>query len=71
MAETTTKAAKEEEAPKVERTRLISGAHEIFGVSSHVVAGALHDYGHGDTDLTVEEAKAIVDKYLKRKVKEA
>jgi hypothetical protein len=63
------KAKAEPEAEKVDRDRLIAAAHKFFGVGPHVVAGALADYGHGDSDLTVEEAQAAIDKFLKRKAK--
>lgn len=62
--------AVEPEVEKVERTRLISDSHQYFGVGPHVVAGALHDYGHGDSPLDVESAREAIDKFLKRKVKE-
>lgn len=63
------KAKAEPEPEKVDRDRLIASSHQFFGVPSHVVAGALADYGHGDGDLTVEDAQAAIDKFLKRKVK--
>ena len=65
------KQVKEEPVEKIERSRLIAHSHEFFGVGPHIVAGALHDLGKGDADLSVEDAAAAIDKFRKRKVKES
>lgn len=59
-----------EEAPKVERERLIANAPELFGVEPYVAVGAFSHYGHGDSDLTVEVAQKAVADFLKSPVKE-
>lgn len=52
---------------KVERDRLVAESQQFFGVSSHVVAGALHDLD-GDGPVAPSKAKGAIDKFLKRPV---
>lgn len=68
--ETTTKADKEPAEEKVDRARLVREAYQFFGVSPHVVAGALHDLGGGDGDLQPSKVESAIGKFLKRDVKE-
>lgn len=68
---TATKAEPEvEEAPKVERERLIANASDFFGVEPYVAAGALSEYDHRKADLTIDEGQKAIDSFLKRPVKE-
>lgn len=73
MAEkaTTTETGKKDEKPaedKVERARLIAESQQFFGVSPHVVAGALSDLGGGDGPVAPSRAQKAVDAFLKRPV---
>lgn len=62
---------KEPAEEKVERARLVNQSYEFFGVGPHVVAGALHGLDRRATAFTPSEAQAEIEKFLKRKVKEA
>lgn len=54
---------KKAEAPTYTVERLVTDSEGFLGVASHVAVGAL--YGH-TKDLTVEQAKAKVEAWLKR-----
>lgn len=56
--------------PKFERERLVTEAQAVLGYPSHVVAGAMADH-RGEGALTVPDAKAAVERFLKRGVKSA
>jgi len=53
------------EAPKYSTQELMANAGALFGCRPEVLAGALH--GLGKAELTVEQAKARIDKFLKRR----
>lgn len=48
--------------------RLVTEAQDFLGVEPHVVAGALH--GQRKSELTVDECRALVEKWLSTPVKE-
>lgn len=70
---TETKAAKSEpkapadSAGKYSVERLIQDSDPLVGYPSHVVAGALYD---AKGDMTVDQAKSAVEKFLNSEVKE-
>jgi hypothetical protein len=47
---------------------LAAHATALFAVQSEVMTGAL--YGSGKQELTVDEAKALIDQFMNRKVNE-
>lgn len=56
------------EAPLYPVEELAVHAAALFSVQSEVMAGAL--YGSGKQEMTVDEAKALVDQFMNRKVNE-
>jgi hypothetical protein len=58
--------AKKAEAPTYHVDRLIPESWDRFGVESHVAAGAFSTLSK--KNLTVDEGKAAIDKWLKRPV---
>lgn len=54
---------------KFERDQLIADSGTLLGTPSHIVTGALADKA-GDKPVTLKEAEAAVDRFLKREVKE-
>ena len=55
------------QTPRYSREELLANAEALFSVKPEVLAGALH--GNERKELTIEEAKQLVDQFLKRKVK--
>lgn len=73
---TSTETPKKEQAQapaeeKVERARLIAESNAFFKCGPHVVAGALSGLDRRVHSFAPSEIKAEIDKFLKRKVKEA
>jgi hypothetical protein len=63
--------AKEPAEEKVERERLIAESHQFFGFGPHVVAGALYGLDDRATAFKPSDVEEAIEKFLKRKVKEA
>lgn len=59
-------AAAEEEAPKIDRDRLIAEADDFLGHPPHVVAGALANERR--KSFTLDETKDLIRDFLKRPV---
>ncbi|MEQ4486405.1 hypothetical protein [Cohnella silvisoli] len=55
-----------DDSPRLQRDELMAHAQVLFGIQPEVVAGALHESDQGE--WTVDQARSLVDKFLKRKV---
>jgi len=57
------------ETPKYPIGELIAQSKAIFGVNREVIIGAVHGIDVTGNEFTVDEVKAHIEVFLKRKVK--
>lgn len=60
------KATPVQAVPKYPKEELVRNARALFNVQPEVLQGAL--YSFDSTEMTVQEAKQLLDQFLKRKV---
>lgn len=60
------KEIKEEAEQTYPQKELVTNAQAIFGVMPEVLAGAL--YGYGAEEISITQAKKLIDEFLQRKV---
>lgn len=56
---------KTEQEPRFKLEKLRANSMKLFNVTTSTFDGAM--YGHTETELTIKETKAIIDKWLGRK----